>query len=79
VFYGVTAACVLVGMMTCAAGDWFYLLYGDASPTGLRMWDGQADQFLLSVCAVIGAIFGGLLGVAMAIVGDNQVRKRDRR
>jgi len=79
VFYGLVVASVLVGMIACAVGGGFYLVYGDTKPTGWRIWDGQADQFLFPVCIMIGATFGGLLGVAMAIVGDNHIRKRDGR
>lgn len=79
VFYGLIVAGVILGMSACAAGGWLDLKYGDAKPAGRRIWDGIADQFLVPVCVMIGATFGGLLGVALAITCDRQARKRHRR
>jgi hypothetical protein len=76
VFYGVIVAGVVVGALGCTASGWWYVEYAGARPTGRRVWDGVADQFVVPICVMIGATFGGLLGVAVAIAWD---RRRSRR
>ena len=50
----------------CAAAGWAYLHFGDRKPTGRRIWDADAGDFVIPVCVMIGATFGGLAGVLWA-------------
>jgi hypothetical protein len=67
---------MLVGAVACAATGWIYLESGTAKPTGRRIWDGVAEQFVVPICSMIGATFGGLLGLAIAFAIDFQTRRR---
>jgi len=75
IFYGLIVAGVVLGAAACAAMGWAYLEFGEVKPTGRRVWDGMADQFVLPVAVMIGATFGGLIGVAMAILWDGRKRR----
>jgi hypothetical protein len=74
-YYGVIVAGVLVGIAACAATGWAYLEWDAGRPTGMRIWDGVADRFVVPICAMVGATFGGLLGVAAAVVWDLRRRR----
>jgi hypothetical protein len=75
-FYGIIVAGVLVGAIACAATGWIYLESGTGKPTGRRIWDGVAEQFVVPICTMVGATFGGLLGLATAIAMDFRTRQR---
>ena len=79
VFYGLIVAGVVLGALVCAAAGWASLEFGNTKPTGRRIWDGIADQFVVPVCVMVGATFGGLMGVAAAIACDKQVQRRRQR
>lgn len=72
VFYGVIVAGVLLGIAVCAVAGWWYLNSGDAKPTGRRIWDADAEAFVIPICVMIGATFGGLAGVAAAVLWDRR-------
>lgn len=67
-FYGIIVCGLLLGLVTCSLGGWAYLEFGDRTPTGHRIWEGIARVFVIPICAMIGSTFGGLLGVAVAVV-----------
>ena len=69
-FYGLIVAGVVIGAGFCAAAGWGYLESPGAKPTGHRIWEGVAEQFVLPICVMIGATFGGLLGLATAIAAE---------
>jgi hypothetical protein len=71
-FYGIIAAGVLLGIVLCAAGGWVYLKAGDRTPTGRRIWDADAGDFVIPVCVMVGATFGGLAGFLVAVVLDRR-------
>jgi hypothetical protein len=77
-FYGIILAAVAVGAVICAAGGWTYLESNAQRPTGRRIWDGAAEQFVLPICVMIGATFGGLAGLTTAILIDSRGRRRER-
>src|SRR5262245_6589344 len=70
VFYGVILAGVLVGTVACAAAGWAYLEFGDRKPTGRRIWEGDAESFVIPISVMVGATFGGLAGVSAAVLLD---------
>lgn len=72
VFYGVIVAGLLLGIAVCTASGWAYLEYGERKPTGRRIWDSMAAEFVIPVCAIVGATFGGMLGVVAAVVWDSR-------
>jgi hypothetical protein len=76
IFYAVILGGVVVGSALCAAAGWVYLQSGEPRPTGHRVWDGIADEFVIPVCVMVGATFGGLVGVATAVIADKPSRYR---
>jgi len=77
-FYGIILAAVALGAVICAAGGWSYLESNALRPTGRRIWDGTAEQFVLPICVMIGATFGGLAGLTIAILIDSRGRPREQ-
>jgi uncharacterized membrane protein YhhN len=75
-FYGVVVMGVMLGALGCAAAGWWYLRFSEARPTGRRVWDGVAEEFVVPICVMIGATFGGLIGVAAAIALDRRVQRK---
>jgi hypothetical protein len=75
-FYGIIVAGVVFGAALSAATGWALLEWGAEKPTGRRIWDGIAEQFVVPISAMIGATFGGLAGLAAAIGVDLGVRRR---
>jgi len=75
-FFGVIIAGVVLGSLVCAAAGWWYLEFSGTRPTGRRVWDGVAEQFVVPICVMIGATFGGLLGLVTAIALDVRARRR---
>lgn len=72
VFYGLIVAGVLLGASFAAVGGWLYLESGDRKPTGRRVWDGTAEDFVIPVAVMVGATFGGLAGFAAAAVWERR-------
>lgn len=68
VFYGIIVAGVLFGIAACVAAGWAYLELGDRKPTGRRIWDSEAESFVIPICVMVGATFGGMAGVAAAVM-----------
>ena len=62
IFYGVIVGGVVLGLALSAVAGWSYLTFGKTKPAGRRIWDGIADEFVIPVCVMVGATFGGLLG-----------------
>ena len=79
VFYGVIVAGVLLGIAACAAAGWVYLEAGDRKPIGRRIWDGIAEDFVIPVCVVIGATFGGLAGFFLAVGLERRQQRSENR
>ncbi len=69
-FYGSIIAGLILGIAVCVLAGWSYLQVGDRKPTGRRIWDSNAEDFVIPICAMIGATFGGLAGVGAAIAWD---------
>jgi hypothetical protein len=44
--------------------------------TGLRIWDNIAAEFVTPICAMVGATFGGLLGLLTGIALESRARRR---
>ncbi|MBA4065577.1 MAG: hypothetical protein C0501_18060 [Isosphaera sp.] len=65
VFYGVIVAGVLLGSAAAAAGGWAYAR--DGEPEGRGVWADAAKGLVVPVAAMVGATFGGLAGVALAV------------
>lgn len=65
-FYGIILSGLLLGMFASCLGGWLYLK-GDSKPTGRGIWDESASAFVIPICAIIGATFGGLAGVGTAV------------
>ena len=68
VFYGVIVAGVLLGISACVSAGWGYLQTGDRKPTGRRIWDADAETFVIPICVMVGATFGGMAGFAVAVL-----------
>lgn len=73
-FYGVIAAGVVVGSLLAAVGAWAYLREGSRSPEALRVWGDVAADLLIPIAAMMGGTFGGLAGVAAAVLLDRPGR-----
>lgn len=73
VFYGVIVAGVLLGVTVFPFGGWLYLERG-GDPTGRRIWEADAGAFVIPICAMMGATFGGLAGFAVAVVLERRNR-----
>ncbi len=75
-FYGIIVACVIAGALILATAGRADLESAGGRPMGRRIWEGVADHFVVPICVMIGATFGGLLGLATAIVLDFRARRR---
>ena len=69
-YYGIIIAGLLLGITICTSAGWAYLSSGDAKPTGRSIWEEMAEDFVIPICVMIGATFGGLAGVAVAAVWE---------
>jgi len=76
VFYGVILAGVLLGTVACAAAGWAYLEFGDRKPSGRRIWEGEAESFVIPISVMVGATFGGLAGVLAAVLLERAYGRR---
>jgi hypothetical protein len=77
-FYAIITSGLLMGMLLSCLGGWLYL-EGNAKPTGRGIWEESASQFVVPICAIIGATFGGLAGVATAVGVTNYRRKMSKK
>jgi hypothetical protein len=77
VFYGLILAGVVLGVIISSVGGWLYLLdSAHQKPTGRRIWETEAEQFVIPVCVMIGGTFGGVLGVASAVLWQLKLRAK---
>lgn len=76
VFYGVIVAGVVLGVCLCGSAAWAYLQAGDRDPTARRIWGDVARDFVVPIAVMMGGTFGGLAGVAAAVVLDYRARQR---
>src|SRR5271156_1600414 len=65
-FYGIILMGLWLGLFASCSGGWVYL-QGDRKPSGRGIWEESAGQFVIPICAIVGATFGGLAGVAAAV------------
>jgi hypothetical protein len=72
VFYGVIVAGVLLGAAAALASGWAHLSPDAAEPDRPRVGPGWIGVFVLAVCGMVGATFGGLLGLAAAVLLDRR-------
>jgi hypothetical protein len=68
IFYGIILGGLFLGIVTFCLGGWAYLEFSDRTPTGHRIWDGIARLLVIPICAMIGATFGGLVGVGVSVL-----------
>jgi hypothetical protein len=79
VFYGIIVAGVVLGAGLSAVAGWAYIEWSEGKPTGRRIWDGNAEHFVVPISVMMGATFGGLAGLAAAIGLDLSARRRPSR
>jgi hypothetical protein len=72
-YHGTIILGLLIGMLACCLGGWFYLLE-DHKVSGRSIWEDNASQFVVPVCAIVGATFGGIAGVG-AVAGFTAFRR----
>jgi hypothetical protein len=73
-FYGLIAAGVAAGSLLAGAGACSYLREGSQSPEAIRVWGDVAADLVIPVAAMMGGTFGGLAGVAAAVLLDRPGR-----
>jgi hypothetical protein len=71
-FYGIIIAGVLLGAAAAGGGAWVYAAGQDARPEGKRVLADVAGDVVVPVAAMMGGTFGGLAGVAMAVILDRR-------
>jgi hypothetical protein len=71
-FYGLIAAGVALGAAAAGGGAWAYLARGDARPDGRRVLADVAADVVIPVAVMMGGTFGGLAGVATAVLLDRR-------
>ncbi len=74
-FYGLIVFGVLAGVGLAAFGAWLYLEAGDRVPTGRRIWADLGASFVVPVAVMVGGTFGGLAGLAAAVISEKWSRK----
>jgi hypothetical protein len=77
-FYGLIAACVVTGSLLAGVGAWAYLREGNRSPEAIRVWGDVATDLVIPVAVMMGGTFGGLVGVAAAVLLDRCSRNQLR-
>ena len=77
-YYTIILSGLLIGTLMSCLGGWLYLK-GDAKPIGRGIWEESASQFVVPICAIVGATFGGLSGVVAAVGITTYRRKMSRR
>ncbi|HEX4606566.1 MAG TPA: hypothetical protein VH092_00015 [Urbifossiella sp.] len=75
-FYGLIVAGVALGVGAAGGGAWAYVQREDARPEGRRVLADVASQVVVPIAAMMGGTFGGLAGVATAILFDHRMAKR---
>lgn len=73
-FYATIVAGVCLGAVVAGGAAWAYLRYGEARPNGRQIWNDVADEFVVPVAVMMGGTFGGLAGVAAAVLLDRRGR-----
>lgn len=76
VFYSVIIMGVILGIMLSVAAGWTYLQSNERKPTGRRIWEADAANFVIPICVMVGATFGGLAGVASAVLLEKLMARR---
>jgi hypothetical protein len=71
IFYGVILSGLLLGGICFSLGGWLYIESSEQKPSGLRIWEGYSEHFVIPICAMLGATFGGLFGVGIAVFWDH--------
>ena len=71
-FYGVIAAGVAFGAVAAGFGAWAYLRGDDPRPDGRRILTDVAADVVIPVAVMMGGTFGGLAGVAAAVLMDRR-------
>ncbi len=75
-FYGIILAGVLLGVLAAGGAAWAYLTFGADRPDAKQIWGDVADTFVVPVAVMVGATFGGLGGVGLAVVVSKDWRVR---
>ena len=75
-FYGLIVAGVVAGSLLASLGAWAYLREGSQNPEALRVWGDVAADLVIPIAAMMGGTFGGLAGVAAAVLLDRAGRTR---
>ena len=73
-FYGVIVAGVALGAAAAGGGAWAYVTSDAARPDGRRVLADVAEEIVVPVAVMMGATFGGLAGVAAAVLLDRTKR-----
>lgn len=73
-FYGVILAGVVLGVALAGGAAWVYLRSEAARPDARRIWADVAGDLVVPVAVMMGGTFGGLGGVAAAVVLDRRRR-----
>ncbi len=78
-FYAVIATGVALGASAAGGAAWAYVSGDDARPEGRRVLTDVAADIVVPVAVMMGATFGGLAGVAAAVLLDRLVTAREAR
>jgi hypothetical protein len=74
-FYGLILLGTLVGVLLAAGGAWAYLRSNADRPAARGVWADVAGDLVVPLAGMMGGTFGGLAGVAAAVLLD-RVRRR---
>jgi hypothetical protein len=77
-FYGLIAAGVALGAAAAGGGAWVYVSRDDARPEGRRVLNDVAGDVVVPVAVMMGGTFGGLGGVAAAVLLDRRTTRGGR-
>ncbi|MBX9584092.1 MAG: hypothetical protein K2X87_27650 [Gemmataceae bacterium] len=75
-FYGVIVLGTLLGVAVAAGGAWAYLRSAADRPDARGVWADVADDLVVPLAGMMGGTFGGLAGVAAAVLLDRVRRGR---
>ena len=67
-FYGIILAGVLLGVLAAGGAAWAHLNFGADRPDARQIWGDVAETFVVPVAVMVGATFGGLVGVGAAVL-----------
>ncbi len=70
VFYGIIASGVVAGSLLASLAAWFSLKEANRNPEAIRIWGDVASDLAIPIAAMMGGTFGGLAGVAVAVLLD---------